>query len=85
MIFVSVFEKSVKPHQQELPLSHTKRSHCQISSGCTQRLFEKCPTESIRIATKRFLYAKYMLLCLRKRPFTFQVFHLKAHAEILLA
>lgn len=54
----SLLEKSVKPHQQELPLSYMKRSHCQISSVSTQRLFEKRPTEFVRIATKRFLYTK---------------------------
>lgn len=46
---------------KKLPLSHMKRSHCQISSVHTQGLLEKCPTEFVRIATKKFLYARHAL------------------------
>lgn len=46
---------------KKLPLPCMKRSHCQISSVCTQGLLEKCPTEFVRIATKKFLYARRAL------------------------
>lgn len=38
-----------------------KRSHCQISSVCTQGLLKKCPTEFVRIATKNFLHGRHAL------------------------
>lgn len=46
---------------KKLPRSHMKRSHCQISSVCTQGLLEKRPTEFVRIATKKFLYGRHAI------------------------